>query len=176
MFHDHFLTNFSRFFPFTILSFLYITFYEVYFYSLVSLIPRLRCYYRKQSRKISIFGDVQNIIIVSKINFRFLDHRQVEYMGGIQLILSLSIWLPGNTDTVPSLEIQIRHLMWTIKEAVSYSWKKKFWDQFRWSFQHFWACLLILVYSTNIYRAPGMFCLRRWILETYRKTNTIYLS
>lgn len=59
--------------------------------------PRFSCYYRKQSRKISLLGDVQNII-VSKVNFRFLDHRQVEHMEGIQLVLSLSIQLPGNTN------------------------------------------------------------------------------
>lgn len=123
--HYHFLANCSRFFPFTILSFLYITVYEVYFYSLVSLIPRLSCFYRKQSRKISLLGDVQIIIIVSKENFRFLDHRQVEHMESIQRILSLSIsYLGTQIDTVPSLDIQLRHLMWTIKAAVWYSWKE----------------------------------------------------
>lgn len=60
-------------------------FYEVYFYILVSLIPKLNCYCRKQSRKISLLGDAQNIIISSKMKFRFLGNRQVEYMKGTQL-------------------------------------------------------------------------------------------
>lgn len=80
-----FLTKCSRFFPFTILNFLYLTFYEVYFYSLVSLIPKLNCYYRKQSRKTSLLGDVRNINISSKIKFRFLGYQQVEYRKGTQL-------------------------------------------------------------------------------------------
>lgn len=74
------------------------TFYEVYFYFLVSLTPELNCYYRKQSRKTSLLGDVQNIIIISKITFRFLGNRQVEYMKGTQL--TRSIQLPGNTKTL----------------------------------------------------------------------------
>jgi hypothetical protein len=44
-------------------------------------------------------GNVQNIIIVSKINFRFLGNRQVEHMRGIQLVLGLKTQLSGNTNT-----------------------------------------------------------------------------
>lgn len=74
----------------------------------VSPIPRLSCYYRKQSRKTSLQGDVQNIII-TKIKFRFLGNRQVEHIEGTQL--TLSIQLHGNTNKFPCLEIQTRFLM-----------------------------------------------------------------
>lgn len=58
-------------------------------FSLVSLLLGLSYYHRKQFRKISLLGNVQNIVIVSNINFRFLGKRQVQHMEGLQLILSL---------------------------------------------------------------------------------------
>lgn len=79
-------------------------------FSLVSLILGLSCYYRKQFRKISLSGNVRNIVIVSKINFRFLGNRQVQHMEGLQLILSLEPnEVPGNTNRHYSKpETQIR--------------------------------------------------------------------
>lgn len=62
--------------------------YEVYFYSLLSF-QGLIAITENNLKRPCLLGDVQNIIIVSKRKFRFLDSRQVEHMEGTQLTLSI---------------------------------------------------------------------------------------